>query len=397
VEAIMKIRRVCLIVVVGALMAGVSYGDCLFVNASTTPNSVAAFQVGAGGTLALAPGSPFATNGGGQGHGIITVGTRLYVANTSYNSGGSISGFTIAPDCSLTLLPGSPYASGDSTSGLGAGADRLFAGGFNDAEVWVYDIAVNGSLSPVTGTPSSTPSNPLEFEVDGDHIFVSHLFSGVGSYYVSSGGSLAPASGSPYTSGPSEPGMRGTALTASGGRLYVADSQQDRVAVYSVSGTLVLSHITGSPFSVLTNPTDVLLSPADDRLFVSGYGGDIGVYNLDGTGALTAVAGSPFTTGGGSALDSLARDPSGTYLYTASGFEAATDEVYAFSVAANGTLTALSGSPFAMGTTGNPGWLTYYAGEGEIVGAAIPALAPAGLAVLLLLLAGLSLAVLRRA
>ena len=102
-------------------------------------------------------------------------------------------------------------------------------------------------------------------------------------------------------------------------------------------------------------------SPGGALLAVTnfGLGGDppslentVSVFSVASDGALTQVSGSPFTTGNGPG--SVAFSPSGRLLATANtgagapGFTGNTVSV--FSVASGGALTQVSGSPF---TTGN--------------------------------------------
>ena len=80
--------------------------------------------------------------------------------------------------------------------------------------------------------------------------------------------------------------------------------------------------------------------------------GTVSVFTIDANGALAQISGSPFpsltssTTAAGPRA--LTLDPTGAFLYVANG---TSNNVSAFSVnATTGSLTALSGSPFAAGT-----------------------------------------------
>lgn len=94
----------------------------------------------------------------------------------------------------------------------------------------------------------------------------------------------------------------------------------------------------------------------DGNVPISGQNGVVVLVN-DGAGNLSAIAGSPFLTGGtgvGTAatdadFDSdgeIAINPEGTLLYAVNGDS---NTVAGFTINANGSLTALSGSPYASG------------------------------------------------
>src|ERR1700678_2223122 len=70
----------------------------------------------------------------------------------------------------------------------------------------------------------------------------------------------------------------------------------------------------------------------------------VSAYSVDANGALTAVPGSPFSTG--TQPTSVAVDPTGTFVYVVNGGDST---VSAYSIGTNGTLTTVPGSPFAAG------------------------------------------------
>jgi hypothetical protein len=82
----------------------------------------------------------------------------------------------------------------------------------------------------------------------------------------------------------------------------------------------------------------------------NGPGNNVSAYSIGADGALTQLSGSPFATG--TAAISVAVDPTGKFAYVANrGAPPAflTARVSAYSIGANGSLTPLSGSPFAAG------------------------------------------------
>lgn len=107
-----------------------------------------------------------------------------------------------------------------------------------------------------------------------------------------------------------------------------------------------LTALSGSPFTLRKGASPLALAAvpnsnlifATDGAFIDGLAIDLA------TGAPAAVPGSPFTTG--EQASAVAVDPSGRYLYVSLNSSPAT--VAGFSIAPNGALTPLTGSPFAM-------------------------------------------------
>ena len=99
------------------------------------------------------------------------------------------------------------------------------------------------------------------------------------------------------------------------------------------------------------NPSALELSATSSYLYVAdSANGQIGAYAVDTTdGELTEIGASPFSTGAGSSPNDLLRNDAGTVLYAAN---AGTNTVAAFTLAGDGSLTALAGSPFAVGGSG---------------------------------------------
>jgi 6-phosphogluconolactonase len=145
----------------------------------------------------------------------------------------------------------------------------------------------------------------------------------------------------------------------------VYSPQANSVLGYSIdAATGVPSALTGNRVaangagSIAIDPTGGFLYVADNT--------DIALlaYSINATtGALTPISGSPYATGGeancsgcgvGPAVVSI--DSSGKYVYVQSEFTIASSIITAFSISpANGSLTAVPGSPFAVGS--NPSGL----------------------------------------
>jgi DNA-binding beta-propeller fold protein YncE len=104
--------------------------------------------------------------------------------------------------------------------------------------------------------------------------------------------------------------------------LFVSNENSDTITVFSVASNGSLSLAAGSPFpehpgtflpfGMATSQDESLLYVADFfSIFPSGAGGSISVFSVASNGALTEVAGSPFLTG---QLQSLTAFPPKTCL-----------------------------------------------------------------------------------
>lgn len=131
--------------------------------ADGSANTVSGFSIGGGGTLSAVPGSPFATGGLGAIDTLFHPSLNVLYASSSASS--DVSAFTInAGTGSLAAIGGSPFASGgDGNAGMVIDADngRLYAinggtSGTPSRDVSVFDIAGDGSLTAIGGSPFAT-------------------------------------------------------------------------------------------------------------------------------------------------------------------------------------------------------------------------------------------------
>jgi 6-phosphogluconolactonase len=109
--------------------------------------------------------------------------------------------------------------------------------------------------------------------------------------------------------------------------------------------------VTGSPFATGGFPYSVAFSPIGGLLATANNSSsNVSVFSVAADGALSPVSGSPFATPG-SFPYSVAFSPSGGLLATAN---LGSNSVSVFSVAANGALTPVVGSPFATAPGSSP-------------------------------------------
>ncbi len=244
-----------------------------------------------------------------------TVG-HVYVNNNSAGEN-TIAAFNRHADGSLSPIAGSPFEAG----GAGTGAPFGSAGGLQETadgryllatdpasnEISVLRIKPNGGLQLADVAPSNG-TTPTSIAVHGSLV------------YVANGG----AGGSNYT---------GFRLNAGGH----------------------LTPITGSTYALPANalPGHVLISPDGQRLVGMRVGPNAGPSFLDGfqighDGRLTAAPGSPFAAQKIGPFGSTFSPTHGDQLFVSNAHDGALNgSVSVYNVAADGTLTAIAGSPFA--------------------------------------------------
>jgi 6-phosphogluconolactonase len=345
-------------------------GNFVYTNDDITgPNTVSGFSVASNGTLTPVPGSPFATGGTGTGVCCLSrptignVGNFLFTSNTGSNN---VSVFSInAGTGALSLVAGSPFATGGSGDPFGIALSPtpdgmfLMAANSGSNNLTVFSIAGSGALTPIAGSPFPTLSIPFGTKVspDGKFLAVPERFGGstgqVEMLSIATNGSLASLGAFPGVAF-EETGADincATSLLYSGG----PNGPGTTVDAYSIASNGILTPIPGSPFierTLLPPFSDnnvVLLSPNDKTLFVSNqFQNNITVFSVASNGSLTLVAGSPFPNPGAFLPSGLATSNDGSLLYVANG----SNFISVFSVASTGTLTEVGGSPFSTGQSG---------------------------------------------
>jgi YVTN family beta-propeller protein len=220
--------------------------------------------------------------------------------------------------------------------------------GSGNIDIFAIDPST-GNLTAATGspfqiTPGNTPaSHPSSIAVtpDGKVLFVSDPTLGtVSAFTIAGNGSLTAVTGSPFSTGA---GTTPTFVTvdASSRFLYVSDPAHNSVLGFTIQSN-ALAPISGSPFAAGTQPLGMTAAPQGALLFVANHGSNnVSAYVIDAnTGALAPVSGSPFATAGQGPNFVAATS---TFVYVT---DQTTNDIAAFSIGANGTLTAVTGSPF---------------------------------------------------
>ncbi len=258
-------------------------------------------------------------------------------------------------------------------------------GGGSSSSAYVFAVdqggAIDGySLNTTAGTFATTtnytapvvpPNNGGVGMVVAQQQFLYAGFGEVGELYawtINSSGSLTAISGSPY----SAPflvddglgvGQNNMITNPAGTMLFISDTLQDVIYVFTIGAGGVLNAVTGSPFAVPFGPMNLATDGlgnylyAVDGNFTTHTGVEIEAYSIGtGTnaGVLTPVTGSPFVY----PMWQLQGEPTGTYMIGTSGNSSVTgfsgvddDHLYVFSIAQSGNnagaLTQVQGSPFS--------------------------------------------------
>jgi len=245
-------------------------------------NTIAVFNITAGGKLEPVDGSPFAS-GGVTPLSVSVHGDLVYVANQAVdfvnpNRKPNITGFRISDDGKLTPIPGSTIE---------------FIRGQGPAQV---------EFSPKGGILAVTEG----FQVDGK----------IHSYIVQPSGVLKEAAGSPFISrGVS--GTVGFSWTIDGRHLLVSNFRGSAVTVFSVDGMSGAIKLKGRPYANNQGAACwTALSPDGDTLYTANFvSNSISAYAVKPDGTLTLLGSAPRRKVMGNDTKDIEVSPDGKYLY----------------------------------------------------------------------------------
>jgi 6-phosphogluconolactonase (cycloisomerase 2 family) len=229
--------------------------------------------------------------------------------------------------------------------------------------------AVNaGSTTPLTNSQTLSVAQPQQVVLHpgGKYMYEIDVASAVQEFTIDTTTGKPTATGTPTSGGSGNPDNFGV-IDPYGRFLYVLDSGFGAGTNGSIAGFTIspsdgsLTGISGmtppsgtpSPFTINVNrPIGAVIDHSGKYLYVSnnnstGTAG-IAAFSIDQTtGALTALSTATFDTGSGPQL--MAIDPTNKYLYVADDVD---NTIAAFSIGANGILTAIGTTPFVV--TGTP-------------------------------------------
>lgn len=195
-----------------------------------------------------------------------------------------------------------------------------------------------------------------------NYVYVSHIGSqNISVHKIRGDGSLTAVTGSPFATGGAAPfDNEGLAITPDGRRLYTANFTSANVRGFRVRSNGGLTQLTSSPYPTGPGTAPLGLGSSPDRrfLFVLNHGGadDIGSWSIAANGSLSQVLGSPFDIPvGQSAPFPVAVAPDSDHLYVPN---EGSDTVTAYTVSAAGALSdiqtiATGNNPFGTAITPN--------------------------------------------
>jgi WD40 repeat protein len=174
----------------------------------------------------------------------------------------------------------------------------------------------------------------------------------ISGFAAAANGVLSPVAGSPFATGGDGAGGGSSAtnrITATVVKnfLFAGNSGSNNVSAFSIDPvTGVLTSVPGSPFAtggIAGGVTGMSLTATPDDKFLIAANGEsmtISVFTIAANGALSPVTGSPFPSGASAALASAKVTSDGKFLAVT-----AVPAIFMFSISATGALTPVPGSP----------------------------------------------------
>jgi 6-phosphogluconolactonase len=319
---------------------------------------------GLAGLLLLAGCGDFFSNGTSGGGGGSTVASYAYVGTQT----GVLASYSVSSTGALAGLSGSPLQLATAAiTGLAVNPANSFL------YTGVSGVGIFGlSINSTTGVPSLINTSALATDVDpsalvvdpaGTHLLVAGIANGVpavGEYSINSDGTLSPMTGSPVTIGlPSGSNVANALITnisvapnssfvfVTLGQLGVALMPFTTTGDLSANTSVVTPKTSGN---VSNQDLGVAVNPGSTLLFVGETNVGIRVFTIASN--FPEVSGSPFPAGG--QPRSIVLDGAGDRLYAANTTDST---ISGYAVAASGTLTPLTGSPYSS-VGPQPYWLT---------------------------------------
>ncbi len=210
--------------------------------------------------------------------------------------------------------------------------------------------AVNGTLSPLPGSPYAVPTSaPRTVSITPDSKFVytvAQSGNSISTFSIDAATGALTLVGTPVPTG-GQPLY--SVITPDGKYLYIASFNNRSVYGYAINAaTGALTSIGDfAVYDLSTYARALAVDPRGKFLYVPTYSTSVGAFVIDAdTGALSPVAGSPFATGGVQASFATV-EASGRFLYVTN---ENTNNISAYSIdGTSGALSPLPGSPFSNG------------------------------------------------
>ena len=227
-------------------------------NAGDGGSNYTAFTLNSGGRLRPLDGSTVPLPDGSEPGDVLFNSTGTNLLGVRVNTS-LIDSFAVGPDGRLDAAPGSPFAA------QGAGPfgsefrptnpSQVFVSnahnGVGNGTVSAFDVAADGSLNPVGGSPfADLETAPCWVEISHDGQFLFAVDTGsdtISRYAIATDGSLTLRGSTPLGGGVSTP--FDARLAPDGGTLWVLDTGSATVSGFAVSGG-DLAELSSSPTSL---------------------------------------------------------------------------------------------------------------------------------------------------
>lgn len=284
----------------------------------------------------------------------------------------SIAGVNVSTDDAAPQpVPGSPFSSGLGAFVVAASPNGRFlytVPNIGSSEIMVYSVAGNGQLTRVQTAKIPIPGNAttmgLSFSPDGRHMYAT---SGTGffdrggivtTYNVADNG-IPSQVGQPVSIG-ADSGLMMSTVSADGRNLYVSDYRQGTIVRLALSSDGVPS----APLERVATgagPCFPTISPDGKHFYnVNELGGNVSAFSIAADGSLTPVSGSPFAAG--STPHSVTITPDNHYMYVPN---VLSHNIDGYEIQPSGALVKLTGSPYPSGSDGDSPARTFLNPDGK--------------------------------
>ena len=211
--------------------------------------------------------------------------------------------------------------------------------------------AAFGQTSTTTSSTLPPPKFLYSSDFSGNKVLGYNVNATTGAVTATSQGSAA-----------THTGPTRVASDKSGYRLYVINQTSKDLSAYFIYRTDGSLHsVPGSPFAIGQYPTDVVVAPSGQYVYVTAQHStsnpvsSVYAFAVQSNGSLKPVPGSPFSTVNWA--EALTIDPQGRYLYVSSSPFTSTpsvSQIDAYSInSTDGALTPVPGSPYTVPTSPN--------------------------------------------
>ena len=297
--------------------------------------------------------------------------TFVYTNNNNAGSN-TVSAFSVLPGGALMPVPGSPFAT-LGTGQLGFVASHritatvrrnlLFVANSGSNNISVFKIDTDTGALTLVAAPFSTGGSAGTFGIslaatpNGRYLYAANGGSGnISAFGIASNGTLTSI-GSTLV----EPRLDGSKVSPNGKFLGVALQLSDRVAMFRIASNGALTAAPGSPFSAAGGAggaaADVEINCKSNLLFdpQNSFMTTVAVFTIASNGALAQITGSPFNLASGSNSNAGVLSPDNRHLLISNQFS---NTLTSLDVASGGSLTVETDSPSGPSPFANPGGVT---------------------------------------